>query len=135
MTAILDMPSTYLSLHYHLVFSTKNRLIMIGRDWQTRFHEYLGGTINGLDGQSEGVGGTEDYVYLLESLKSTPRLADFMGELKKASSSWVHREIGDPKFALQECYGAFSLSPTACAGVKAYIRNQEEHHRTKSFCE
>ncbi|MGY8686821.1 MAG: transposase, partial [Verrucomicrobiales bacterium] len=74
------------------MFSTKNRLIMIGRDWQTRFHEYLGGTINGLDGQSEGVGGTEDYVYLLESLKSTPRLADFMGELKKASSSWVHRE-------------------------------------------
>ena len=58
-----------------------------------------------------------------------------MRELKKGSSSWVHDEIGFTPFAWQEGFGAFTVSPTACDGVKAYIGNQEEHHRKKSFRE
>jgi hypothetical protein len=44
------MPSTYLSLHYHLVFSTKDRAPLIEPSWQNRLHEYLGGTVEGLKG-------------------------------------------------------------------------------------
>jgi len=33
------MPSTHLSLHYHVVFSTKNRLPMITTDW---VHDQIG---------------------------------------------------------------------------------------------
>jgi hypothetical protein len=36
------MASTYLSLHYHLVFGTKNREPFIAADWRPRLHEYLG---------------------------------------------------------------------------------------------
>ena len=42
------MSSTYLSLHYHVVFGTKNREPLIDTEWRTRLHEYLGGTIRGL---------------------------------------------------------------------------------------
>jgi len=42
------MSSTYLSLHYHLVFATKNRLPLIDQRWRARLREYLGGTISGL---------------------------------------------------------------------------------------
>ncbi len=80
------MPSTYLSLHYHIVFSTKGREPAIVPSWRSRLHEYLGGTVNGLDGWTQGVGGTADHVHRLVGLKSTHRLADFMRELKKASS-------------------------------------------------
>jgi (p)ppGpp synthase/HD superfamily hydrolase len=58
-----------------------------------------------------------------------------MRELKKASSIWVHVEIGDHRFAWQEGYGTFTVSPTARTGVQQYIANQEEHHRLKSFRE
>lgn len=58
-----------------------------------------------------------------------------MRELKKASSVWVRNEIGQTKFAWQEGYGAFTVSPTARAGVKHYIKHQEEHHRQRSFRE
>ena len=51
------MPSTYLSLHYHITFSTKHREPLIEETWMSRLHEYLGGTVNGLDGFSQGVGG------------------------------------------------------------------------------
>ena len=132
---IQTMSSTYVSLHYHLVFSTKNRQRFISDKWRERLHEYLGGTVSGLQGIPQGVGGTDDHVHLLVSLRSTHCLADFMRELKKSTSSWVHEEIGMAKFAWQEGYGAFTVSPTARTGVKQYIANQEEHHRQRSFKE
>ena len=129
------MPSTYLSLHYHLVFSTKNREALITPEWRARLHDYLGGTIRGLGGFSEGVGGVADHVHLLVGLKATHCLADVMRELKKASSTWVHEEIGLRAFAWQEGYAAFTVSATSREAVRHYIANQEEHHRVKSFRE
>jgi hypothetical protein len=45
------------SLHYHFVYSTKNRAPMIAPEWRPRLHEYLGGTVSGLGGFPQGVGG------------------------------------------------------------------------------
>jgi REP-associated tyrosine transposase len=129
------MPSTYLSLHYHLVFSTKDRAPVIEASWRNRLHEYLGGTVSGLGGFPQGVGGMADHVHLLVGLKATHCLADFMRELKKASSAWVHDEIGMRSFAWQEGYAAFTVSASARTAVQSYIANQEEHHRKKTFRE
>lgn len=129
------MASTYLSLHYHLVFGTKNREALIAPEWRTRLHDYLGGTIRGLGGFPEGVGGVADHVHLLVGLKATHVLADVMRELKKASSAWVHEEIGLRAFVWQEGYAAFTVSATSREAVRHYIANQEEHHRVKSFRE
>src|SRR5687768_10148125 len=76
-----------------------------------------------------------DHVHLLVGLKATHCLADFMRELKKASSAWVHEEIRMPGFAWQEGYGAFTVSPSALPEVQSYIARQEVHHRTKTFRE
>jgi REP-associated tyrosine transposase len=127
------MPSTYLSLHYHLVFSTKNRDSLIDPSWRPRLHEYLGGTIRGLDGFPEGIGGVADHVHLLVGLRATHCLADFLRELKKSSSTWIHDQIGMAGFAWQEGYGAFTVSASSRSAVKLYIANQEEHHRVRSF--
>jgi putative transposase len=129
------MPSTYTSLHFHLVFATKDRAPLIEPTWRKRLHDYLGGTVKGLDGISQGVGGVADHIHLLVSLRATHSLADFMRELKKAASKWVHETIGLRHFAWQEGYAAFTVSATAREGVQRYIANQEEHHRTKSFRE
>jgi REP element-mobilizing transposase RayT len=96
------MSSTYLSLHYHIVFGTKDRVPLIHAGWRLRLHEYLGGTIRGLGGFPEGVGGVADHVHLLIGLKATHCLADFMRELKKAASVWIHNEIKLDSFAWQE---------------------------------
>ena len=129
------MPSTYLSLHYHLVFGTKNRMPLIEAAWQLRLHEYLGGTIRGLGGFPQEGGGVADHVHLLVGLKATHCLADVMRELKKASSAWVHDELGILGFAWQEGYAAFTVSATAREAVRSYIARQEEHHRVRSFRE
>jgi REP element-mobilizing transposase RayT len=126
------MASTYLSLHYHLVFATKNRMASIAPEWRSRLHEYLGGTIAGLGGFSQGVGGVADHVHLLVGLKATHCLADVLRELKKASSAWVHQQIGVQAFAWQEGYAAFTVSAPTRPAVQQYIANQEDHHRARS---
>lgn len=127
------MATTYLSLHYHIIFSTKHRQTLIAPDWRPRMHEYLGGTINGLGGITQCVGGTADHVHLLIGLKATHTLADVLRELKKASSAWAHNEIGLGEFTWQEGYAAFTVGATSRDGVRSYITNQETHHQTKSF--
>jgi putative transposase len=42
------MPSTHLSLHYHLIFSTKDRVAHMHKDWRGRLHAYMGGIVNDL---------------------------------------------------------------------------------------
>ena len=118
------MASTYLSLHYHLVFGTKNREPTIAAEWRSRLHEYLGGTISGLGGFPQGIGGVADPVHLLVGLKATHCWADILRELKKAGSAWVHEQIGLPSFAWQEGYAAFTVSAPARNAVKKYIANQ-----------
>ena len=129
------MGSTFLSLHYHIVFSTKNRAPLIGASWRSRLHEYLGGTIRGFGGQPEAIGGVADHVHLLVGLRATHCVADVMRELKKASSVWIRDEMIVDDFSWQEGYSAFTVSATSCPGVKKYIAHQEEHHRTRTFKE
>ena len=133
------MSSTYLGLHFHIVFATKDRQPFIGVEWRSRLHEYLGGIIKGLGGVSERVGGVADHVHLLvspllrvRSLRSTHGLADVLRELEKSSSEWVHTEIRQPDFAWQVGYAAFTVGPRDRGGVGSYIDHQEEHHRTRT---
>ena len=80
------MPSTHLSLHYHLVFSTKNRAPVIDTNWRDRLHAYLGGSVRKIGGVAESIGGTNDHVHLLVGLRATHRLADVMEDIKSVSS-------------------------------------------------
>ena len=79
--------STFSCLHYHLVFSTKERRPWIVPEWRNDLHAYLGGTVRGLGGVAETVGGIDDHVHLLLSLKPTHTISDFVRELKKSSSN------------------------------------------------
>jgi len=129
------MPSTHLSLHYHIVFSTTERRAWIEPAWKDRLHAFLGGAVRTAGGVAESVGGTNDHVHLLVGLKATHRLADVLRDIKAASSNWVHQELGRPIFSWQDGYGAFTVSPSLRMTVRRYIENQEEHHRRKTFQE
>ncbi len=127
------MPSTHLSLHYHIVFSTKERRAIINDEWRDRLHAFLGGSIKTLDAIPEAIGGINDHVHILAGLRATHRLADVVKDIKTVSSRWVHTEIGNKLFAWQTGYGAFTVSVSNIEKVKNYILKQEEHHSKKNF--
>ena len=129
------MGSTHASLLYHLVFATKGREPSLRVEWRARLHEYLGGLVRDLGGVPQGIGGVDDHVHLLVGLKPVHCLADFMRELKKASSRWVGEVMGVRLFRWQEGYGAFTVGVSVKGAVQEYIARQEEHHRRRSFRE
>jgi putative transposase len=129
------MPSTYTSLYYHLVFSTKHREPAIVPEWRNRLHEFLGGILRNQGGSSEGIGGTADHVHILASLKASHSLADVVRDLKRSSSIWIAENAVSRSFKWQEGYAAFSVSASAIEKVQQYIARQEEHHRVTTFRE
>ena len=126
------MGSTFFSLHYHIVFSTKARRPLIHVEWRSRLHSYLGGIIRGMNGVPEIVGGVTDHVHFLASLRPAHSVADLMRDLKKDSTNWIKKNF-ERRFAWQEGYAAFTVSPTATDAVHSYIAKQEEHHSKYSF--
>ena len=127
------MPATHLSLHYHLVFSTKERYPLILQKWRSDLHAYLGGIVKGLNGVPLAIGGVADHVHLLVGLRATHRLDYVLRDVKANSSGWVHKTIGQRKFEWQSGYLGLTISPSQVERVKRYILNQENHHRRKSF--
>jgi putative transposase len=129
------MPSTHLSLHFHIVFSTKDRHPFIADDWRGRLHEYLGGLVRAADGIPEAIGGTADHVHLLAGLRATHPLATFVQDVKQTSSRWIHETISVRNFAWQPGYGAFTVSVSNCDAsrnilpIKTNITGQKRFKR------
>ena len=129
------MPSTHLSLHYHLVFSTKERRPLIENDWRPDLYSYMGGCLRQIDGVAESIGGVEDHVHLLIGLRATHRLCDVLRDIKRASSIWIRDHGGHRAFEWQEGYGAFTVSVSNLDRVRRYIQNQEEHHKRQTYAD
>ena len=127
------MPQSLSRVLVHLIFSTKNREGMIRKEVLPDLHGYIVGILKNLECPSIQTGGVEDHVHMLFCLNRTVTQAQVVEEVKKASSKWMKDEGGCEGFAWQAGYGAFSVSESNVEAVKAYIQNQEEHHRKVTF--
>ena len=118
----------------HCVWSTKNRVL--DSDLRERLWPYLGGIARENKMKALAVGGAADHVHILISLPGTLSVAKAIQLLKGNSSKWIHEtfpRLAD--FAWQEGYGAFSIGVSGVEATAAYIRNQTEHHRQRTFRE
>ncbi len=128
------MPQSFVSLNYHLIFSTRDRAPTLGEAIRPRLFEYVGGILKSENAVLLAAGGMPDHVHWLISLHQQTTVADVLRLIKTNSSKWIHEEYPDLRhFAWQTGYGAFSVSVSNIERVKAYIHGQEEHHRTITF--
>lgn len=130
------MPQSLSRVLVHLVFSTKNRAPFLTKDVQEETHAYLSGILNNIDCPSIRVGGVEDHVHLFFSLSRKRSIADVVETVKTSSSKWIKNQDGQfGDFHWQAGYGAFSVCQSEADRVVAYILNQAEHHRKRTFQE
>ncbi|MDB5334431.1 MAG: family transposase [Planctomycetaceae bacterium] len=128
------MASTFTNLLYHIVYSTKYRKETIEPAWQENLYEYMGGIIRERDGILLQIGGMPDHVHILAKLSPKYAIMDVLREIKAGSSKWVNeRSDLSGRFEWQAGYGAFSVSQSYSERVALYIRNQVQHHMTKTF--
>ena len=131
------MPDTYTQLRYHLVFSTKYRAPSITAGVRNDLYDYMGGILRKAGGILLAVGGMPDHVHLLAGWGTTLSMARVLKLVKGGSSHWMNNRPDAPPegFSWQGGYGGFSVSASKVPAVRAYILNQERHHRKVSFQE
>ena len=128
------MANTYVNNILHIVFHVKTNATPIVEADLERVHRYIGGIVKSIGGVLIEVGGMPDHVHLLSSLPKTMALSDFVKTVKANSSRWIkelHPYYGG--FSWQDGYGAFSVSASVVPRVVQYIRNQQEHHKMRTF--
>jgi len=126
--------STYTQIIYHIVFATKGRRRALDPARREELFRYLWGVVKNHDGHLYRVNGVEDHVHLLMSLHPSVALADFIKDLKIASSRWIKDGQVFPEFeAWQEGYGAFTHSLAEKDRLIEYIKRQPEHHAQEDF--
>jgi putative transposase len=130
------MPNTFSSLNIHCVFATKMRVPVLNPELRERLWPFLGGIAKQNGIKPRCVGGVADHVHLLLSMPTTLSIAKAIQSIKGGSSAWIHQNFGQLRnFSWQEGYGAFSVSISQLPETIAYIQNQEEHHRIRTFRE
>ena len=130
------MGHTYTNLMYHIVFSTQERRPWLTGEMKPRLVQMAGGILRDDGGKLLLMNGPADHVHLLALVSPKVAISDAVRDLKAGTSKWVHQEFpGMTDFAWQEGYAAFTVSKSGAQSVLAYIENQEEHHRKKSFSE
>ena len=129
------MPQSLARVILHTVFSTKDRFPFLQNPtFRAEVHAYLGGCAKSLDCLPIQIGGVAYHVHLLTTLPRTLTSADFIKEVKRVSTNWIHDRGAEwTKFHWQGGYGVFSVSESKVPAVMRYIENQEEHHRVTTF--
>jgi putative transposase len=89
------MANTYTSLHYHVVFSTKNRQPFLTEAVRDRLFAYLGGIARENGMNALGVGGIADHVHLLLSIPAPLAVSKAVQLIKGGSSHWLKETFPD----------------------------------------
>jgi REP element-mobilizing transposase RayT len=130
------MANTYTQIHIQAVFVVQNRACIIHQTWKEELYKYISGIIRNHGHKVLAINGMPDHLHVLIGMRPTQSLSDLIQDIKGDSSKWINQQgFIKNRFSWQEGYGAFSYSKSHVASVIDYIRNQEEHHRKKTFIE
>ncbi len=136
----MGMSQSLSNIVIHLTFSTKDRVRAIGYpDLREQTGAYITGILDKLGCPSIATCVVIDHVHSLFLLSRTEAISNVVQMIKQNSSAWLKQqkpEMRDPylvKFSWQKGYAAFSVSESIVPKVKAYIENQEEHHKRMTF--
>ena len=128
--------STYTHILYQIVFSTKNHERTLEAGQRKELFKYIWGILESKKCHLYQINGVEEHLHILTHLHPSVALADLIKDIKLASSKHIKDKKLFPLFnGWQDGYGAFTYSTDRKDILINYIKNQEAHHRIKTFRE
>ena len=126
---IYAMPQSLSLVVIHVIFSAKDRRALLDAEVRPKLHAYLATVARNAGCECYRAGG----VASVSSASCRNRGQD---DRQAWSSKWLKTQSPDlAGFSWQRGYGCFSVGPADLDSLCAYIDNQEEHHRTRTFQE
>ena len=94
-----------------MVWSTKERQLLIKPNIEFLLYRYIIGKADALNCIIHAINGTENHIHLVVSIPPTLAISDFVKKIKGSSSHYVNNVLSakENKFAWQTGYGVFSL--------------------------
>lgn len=128
--------STYTQILYQIVFSTKSRKPTLFKENRTELFKYIWGILKNKKCHLYRINGVEDHLHIVTHIHPTVALASLVKDIKLAASAHIKENNLFPDFrGWQEGYAAFTYSIDAKDNLIEYVKNQEAHHKTKTFKE
>jgi putative transposase len=127
---------SYSQIMVHLVWSTKNREPRITKDIKNELLNHIKKNSIKKEIFIDTMNCVSDHIHLLISLGNDQTISNVVQLIKGESSHWINSINNQSnKFEWQKDYFAMSVSQSMIGRIRAYIKNQEEHHKRKSFSE
>ncbi len=130
----------FIKVYIHVVWCTKNRFPFLNTiESRELVWKHIKENANSKGIFIDYVNGYEDHCHCLISMGSNYTIEKIMQLIKGESSFWINKNnhlfpnLNGKRFEWQEEYFALSVSESIVSRVRNYIKNQENHHKKKSF--
>lgn len=126
----------YSEINLHITWHTKNNQPLITSPIEQPLYKFLTDKIrNTPETFFHAIGGISDHIHVAVSIPPTLQIAEWIGQLKGASSHFINKEIANQKvLEWQNGYGIVSFGSKDLKWVVNYVENQKEHHQqSKTF--
>jgi len=125
-----------LRIWIHIIWATKNRERLITKQIKLKLLDHIRENAKAKNIFIDFINCEAEHIHATISLGSDQTISKVAQLLKGESSNWVNKKNLIPgHFEWQDEYIAVSVSESTINKVRDYIKNQEEHHRKKSFTE
>jgi REP element-mobilizing transposase RayT len=132
----------FVKVYIHFVWSTKDREAqLVTNESREALWKHIRENAKKKGIFIDFINGYKDHCHCLISLGVDQTIQTVMQLIKGESSFWINKNkniyntFGGNKFEWQDEYFAVSVSESMLDKVREYIKNQEEHHRHRSFQE
>jgi putative transposase len=128
------MANTFSQIYLQFVFAVRDRHCLIKKENKEELHKYITGLVSNREAKMLAVHCMPDHAHLFVGFRPVISISDFVKEIKVETNEFINgKQWIKGKFGWQEGYGVFSYSHSHIHSVINYIKNQETHHRKKSF--
>lgn len=125
---------SFVKVMIHAVWGTKSRYPYLTKEIRQNVISHI--KENALKKQIyiDTINGHSDHLHCLFGLNADVSIAKTLQLIKGESAFWINQEnLTIPKFEWADEYFAASVSESQLNKVRAYINNQEQHHKKITF--
>jgi len=127
---------SYVKIWIHAVWRTKNNAKILTNDNRKPLFLHIKENAKEKGIYVDFINGHVDHVHCLLTLNADLSISKTMQLIKGESSFWANKnKFFKTKLEWADEYFAVSVSESMIDKVREYIKNQDEHHKNKTFLE
>ena len=126
---------SYTKILLHCVWGTKRREPVLTKEIRSLLIDHIKENASIKNIFIDTINGHTEHLHAILSLGARQNISEVMQLIKGESAFWINNKttLLSRKFEWADEYFAVSISESQLDKVRAYIKNQEEHHKKQTF--